>query len=62
MNSDGVPVRRIKVDMHVLEPNSDIMRMAQIHRISEEQEVSLAEAEIILDNLLDKISKAIKKS
>lgn len=53
--------QRIVVDMHILEPRSDIMRMAQIHRISEEQEVSLEEAAVILDRLLDNISKAIKK-
>lgn len=60
MNSEGLP-RRIKVNLEMA-PTSEAMREASIYRISQEQEISLEEAEVVYDRLLEKIQRALNNS
>jgi hypothetical protein len=60
VSTDELP-RRIKADVGPM-PGPEAMREASIYRISEEQEVSFADAEQIYDRLLDRIHQALNNS
>lgn len=59
MNSE-LP-RRIRADVGPI-PDSDMLRLVAITRISEEQQITFEEAEVIYDRLLDRIQAALDAS